>query len=232
MAYKPFLFTFSTTLARLIYMKISIPYHSQQKDSQDCGPVCVQMVLEYFGIKKKLSELTRHVQYAKMGTSAYDNALLLLKENLTVTAVTAHPMIFPPDRIKKLKNKNELLKYLEQLIKKSKRFKSGIKLIKNFITTGGILRLEIPQEKHIKDALHKGGLVLALFHGGALGSKEGGFHFAVISGHKKNFVYINNPLLNSARQAWFPLDKFFYGLHASTCADSDNGTLLIVNKKF
>jgi hypothetical protein len=212
-------------------MKISIPYHVQKKSSQDCGPVCVQMILEYFGKQKKLSELTKQLQYAKMGTSAYDNARLLLQEKLAVTAVTAHPMLFPADKIKKLTSKKILLKHLDGQAKKFKRFKPGIKLIKNFISADGKMKLEIPQALHIQNALDKGSLVLALLYAQALGSNEGGFHFIVISGYKKNKVYINNPSPYSQRQGWFPMDQFLYGLHASTCADIDNGTLLIVSKK-
>lgn len=211
-------------------MKFSIPYISQKKGSQDCGPVCVQMTLEFFGIKEKLSTLKKDLNYTDMGTSAYDNGMLFMKRSFQVTAITAHPMLFSPDHISKIKEKADLVAHLNKKMKLMTRFKKGIGFIKNFVMRGGKMQLEIPNKKHIQVALEKGSLVIALLDARALGSTQGGFHFVVVSGYKKGFIYVNNPLLESARQAWFPVERFFYGLHASTDADIDNGTLLVVGK--
>jgi hypothetical protein len=210
--------------------KFAVPYHSQKKKSSDCGPVCVQMALDFFGIKEKLPNLVKDLNYTDMGTSAYDNAILLLKRGFKVSAVTAHPLLFSPDYISKIRNNEDLVGHLDKRSKQMNRFRKGIKLIKDFILQGGKMQLEIPGERHVQAALKRGSLILALLDARALGSKEGGFHFVVISGYKKGFVYINNPLRESARQAWFPVDRFFYGLHTSTDVDIDNGALLIVSK--
>ena len=211
-------------------MNFSIPYISQKKGSQDCGPVCVQMALEFFGVKEKLPNLVKDLTYTHMCTSAYDNAMLLLKRGLKISAITAHPLLFPPDHISKIRNNEDLVGILNKRSKQLSHFREGINLIKDFILKGGKMKLEIPGEKHVQAALKNGSLVLALLDARALGSKEGGFHFVLVSGYKKGFVYINNPLRESARQAWFPVERFFYGLHASTDADIDNGTLLVVGK--
>ena len=87
-------------------MKIAIPYHSQKPGSQDCGPVCVQMILEHFNKKILLKDIVTQLSYGKMGTSAYQNGSVLLKNNLSVTATTAQPILFSPDIIKKLKTKS------------------------------------------------------------------------------------------------------------------------------
>lgn len=71
--------------------------------------------------------------------------------------------------------------------------------------------------------------MLALLYGRALGAKEGGFHFVVVSGYKKGAVYLNNPLPES-RTGWFAIDDFMYALYSSTCVDMDNGSLLVVGK--
>jgi hypothetical protein len=167
--------------------------------------------------------------YEKDGTSIYDNANALLDEELKVTLITANPTVFHKEMQDKLKTKQALFKRLAEFQKKKPKKRKQIKLFKQFVNKGGAFRIEIPSLSHIKKAIDQKRPVLALLYGRALGSKEGGFHFVVVSGYKKDAVYINNPL-PKARGGWFSAPDFIYALHASTCFDMDNGSLLIVGK--
>lgn len=212
--------------------KIDIPLKLQNKGTQDCGPVCVQMVLEYFGTIRDLESLIKNLKYAKYGTSAYDNGALLLGSGLKVVAITAQPRIFPPEIISSIYSKKDLLKTIGDKKEQSKnqQDKDNLNTFEKFLEKGGEIKLEIPNFNHVKEAIDNGQLVIALLLGQALGKNEGGFHFVIISGYKENQVYITNPLEKSSQQAWFPIDRFLYALHSSTSVELDNGTLLVVSK--
>ena len=107
---------------------------------------------------------------------------------------------------------------------------NNLETFKKFLSKGGEVKLEIPSFDHIKEAIDNGHPVIALLIAQALGSMEGAYHFVVVSGYDESRVYINNPAHNSSQQAWFPIERFLYAVHASTVADFDNGTLMVVSK--
>lgn len=209
--------------------KLEVPIFYQQKNSTDCGPISVRMILNYFGIQKSGAELKKLMTYDPSGTSIYDNGLRCLEEGLRATLVTANPRLFHQEIRAKLKSKKSLLDYLSKAQRKIDKKKTMVKHFKDFINQGGKVIIEIPIFSHVKEAIDKKQLVLALLYGQALGLNEGGFHFVVVSGYKKDAVYISNPLPGS-RSGWFPLADFMYALYSSTCFDIDNGSLLIVGK--
>lgn len=210
-------------------MKKDIKLIFQKKGSVDCGPVSSQMILDYLGIKKELEEIKKGMVFADAGTYIYDNGLCFLREGLKVELITANPLIFKKEDLQKIKSSDDLKKHLSKIQRKNLNKKNALLLFKKFIGSEGKVSLKIPSVNHIQRALDKDKLVLALIYGGALGTSEGGFHFVIISGYKKNHLYINNPL-RQARQGWFKNEDFLYALHSSTCADVDNGSLLIVGR--
>jgi hypothetical protein len=206
----------------------------QKKGSKDCGPVVTQSILDFYGIKKSLMQLSGKLKYEEVGTSLYDNGNLLLDSGLAVTAITANPILFSFDDRARINDRTSILRHLTALLahtpKKLKHKRLGIKLCKEFLDNGGKMKLEIPTFGHIRKAIDDGKLVMALLYGQALGSHEGRFHFVCVKGYDARSVYLVNPL-PASKKPKVPITDFMYALHASTCADVDNGSLLIVSKK-
>lgn len=187
------------------------------------------MVLNHFGKKRKLEELKENMLYVPGGTYIYDNGLVVLREGLKAELITANPLLFKQEDRVLMNNEDNVLNHLSQVKRKKNAKKQPIKLFQDFIKKGGRVKVEIPNLHHIRNAIDKNKLIIVLLYGGALGKREGGFHFVVVTGYKKGFVYINNPGKKS-RQGWFREEDFLYALHSSTCADVDNGSLLIVGQ--
>jgi ABC-type bacteriocin/lantibiotic exporter with double-glycine peptidase domain len=209
--------------------KIDIEVFFQTNKSADCGPVCTQMVLNHFGKSKKLEEIKSKVNYVPGGTYMYDNGLVILNMGLKVELITANPLLFKQEDRSVLKSEKSILKHLTVIKRKKGAKKQAISIFQDFIKQGGLVKIEIPSLDHIKKAIDQNKLVIVLLFGGALGKKEGGFHFVVVTGYKKGFVHINNPG-KKTRQGWFPEDDFLYALYSSTCADVDNGSFLVIGK--
>lgn len=206
---------------------LKMPLYLQEEGSVDCGPVCSRMMLEYFGIRRTLDELRAKVRYSEVGTSSYDNGSIFLCEGFRTRAVTAHPLLFPPDLQEKLADKGKLLDRIQGLAGRLTDKADNLRTLTKFLQLGGELCMEIPAFRHIKEAIDVGSPVLALMYAKALGNNEGGFHFVVANGYKRGFVHVMNPSPRAMNQAWFPVDRFLYAVHASTCADVDNGTLIV-----
>lgn len=199
----------------------------QDTGSLDCGPVCVQMILKYFGLEKDIILLKENLKYNENGTSIYDNGLVLMNAGLTVTAITAQPYLFPPDL--NFNSKDSIFLRIQERSEKLTKYKEGLDVMVNFLQKGGGIKVEIPKFVHIKNAIDNGNPVLALVYAQALGSKEGGFHFVVVNGYNDEQVHITNPS-KIATSGWYPVEHFFYALHTSTTYDIDNGTLLVISK--
>ena len=43
-------------------MKLNVPLVRQEKNSEDCGIVCLSMVLKFYNIQKSLTELRQEVK--------------------------------------------------------------------------------------------------------------------------------------------------------------------------
>ncbi|MBI4087104.1 hypothetical protein HY416_03970 [Candidatus Kaiserbacteria bacterium] len=210
--------------------KLVVPLYLQAPKSVDCGPVCVRMVLSYFGIRRSLAFLQKKLHYDKTGTSSYDNGALLLDEGLRVTAVTANPMLFPPDIVRSLKNKKHLQELITKKSKTTPKYKKCLKTLEKFLEKGGNLIIEIPNAKHVRAAIDAKRPIIALLYGKAMGSNEGTFHFVVVTGYDGKHVFINNPYPKSKRQWKCPMDTFLYAVHSSSVGYIDNATLLIISK--
>lgn len=209
---------------------LNVPLFLQEEDSLDCGPTCIRMLLKYYSIEKTDKELKKDLTYRKSGTTMYDNGSILLKNRLKTTVITAHPELFPPDAMKKLRISNHLLEYIDKQIGTVKKDKWILRTFKTYLENGGRVTIDIPVLEHLKHAIDEGNPVLALMNAQTMGSNEGKFHFVIVNGYRDNEVFITNPLPSSRKQEWFPFKQFIYGVHASTCAGLDNGTFLIPSK--
>ena len=179
---------------------------------------------------RKIDEIKDGMSYMPGGTYLYDNGLVILKEGLDTELITANPLIFSQEVRQEMRIKNNLSKYLLKTEENNPKLKVPLSLFRKFLTNGGKVKVEIPKILHIKNALDKERLIIALVYGRALGKNEGDFHFVIVSGYKKGHLYINNPGLTT-RQGWFTESDFLYALHSSTCVDVDNGSLLSVGSK-
>ena len=209
---------------------LKLPLYLQDPNSVDCGPVCDRMILEYYGIRRSLEELQAKLRYDAVGTSAYDNGAIFLSEGLKVKAITAHPLLFPPDLMAKLADKNRLRERIKGLAGRLPDKADNLGTLLKFLDLGGDVCMEIPAWRHIKDAIDSESPVLALTYAKALGNNEGGYHFIIVNGYKHGFVHITNPSPRATNRGWFPLDRFLFAVHCCTSADVDNGTLIVPSR--
>ncbi len=211
---------------------LDVPIFLQPDGSLDCGPASVKMILKYFDTDRELEELRSKLFYNEIGTTIFDNASLFLDEGLATEIITAQPILFPPDVAQTINSEKDVLNIVNVEMAKKDKFFDNYKTWVKYINKGGKIQIDIPNFEHIKNAIGNSNPVMALVHAGGLGSKEGTFHFVVICGYNNNKVLINNAYPHSSKQAWFPIKRFLFALHSSTCADIDNGSLLIVSKKW
>lgn len=212
--------------------QLPVPSYLQDDGSPDCGPVCVQMVLGYYGLDRDVQDLKKTLAYGANGTSAYENGIILLREGFAVRIVTAQPRLFSPNTIPDLRTQDDIVRVIEDrmALQKEDETQELEKMIR-FVKEGGIIQLAIPAFEHIKEAIDAESPVIALMFGKAMGSNEGGYHFVVVSGYEEGRVFITNPSPISQKQAWFPFKDFIYGVHAATTHELDNGTFLIASRK-
>lgn len=213
--------------------KLPVKRYTQKLKSSDCGPTTVRMILHYFGIERPLKELASKLRYGSFGTYISDNGLLFLNEELSVTLVTANTILFDFDDRKKLTSKKKVLTYLKKLLrgklKTMQPFKSGIRIMVEFLNKGGEIKIEIPNKDHVTRAIDRGDLVMALIVPNAFSTIGSFHHFVTVHGYDVSGVSIADPWpkAKAGKVSW---EDFLYGVHASTVGDLDTGSLLIVGK--
>lgn len=214
--------------------KLTVTHYTQKVKSSDCGPTTARMILDYFGVQKTVAELAKNLRYGNFGTYISDNGLLFLKNGLAATLVTANTILFDYHDRKILKTKSRVLVYLKNLLKgnlKTMRpFKNGIRIMLEFLEHGGNVKIEIPSLRHIKEAIDRGDLVMALVVPNAFSTVGSFHHFVTVHGYDDAHVYIADPWPKSTTHK-VRNEDFLYGIHASTVGDLDTGSLLIVGKR-
>lgn len=214
--------------------KLNVPLFLQEKDSLDCGPTCIKMILAYYGISKELSELKSQLFYNEIGTSAYDNGYLLVNNGLNAVAYMNNPLLFNPETNSTLHTNEDIAKYVNTKRDSDENFakyKNNLDTFEKFFSHGGQMKLEVPTIAHIKQAIDNDNPVFAIVNAQVFGINEGTFHFIVITGYDDQQVYINNSWPTARSQAAYPYEQMLYAIHSATCADIDNGTIIVPSKK-
>ena len=215
--------------------KLKVKRRLQKVNSLDCGPVAVQMVLDYFGIQKTTKELKKDLYYGKFGTYLYDLGILFLNEGLEVTLITANSILFSGKERKKIKTKKAVREHLTKLLKSRAKelqeHKRTMKLFVDFIDQGGDVVIEIPQFKHVREAINKNKLVIPNFHLNAMGvldESDFDYHTFVITGFDSKHVYFEDPYPKVKTNKAL-IEDFMFAVHAGTSADIDNGSFLVIS---
>lgn len=213
---------------------LAVRRYTQKVQSADCGPTVARMILEYFGVRTTVAKLTKKLRYGNFGTYISDNGLLFLENRLAATLVTANTILFDYQDRKILKTKPRVLAYLKKLLKGNLKtmhpFKGGIRIMVEFLERGGNIKIEIPSLHHIREAIDRGDLVMALVVPNAFSAHGSFHHFVAVNGYDKNHVYITDPWPKS-KVTKIKIEDFMYGVHASTVGDLDTGALLIVGRR-
>ncbi len=215
-------------------MKLDIPLETQKKGSLDCGIISLLMVFKYFGIKKSFIEVQKELKVDEVGTYAPQIGTFMLKNGFSVELMTQHPGIFTI--IDRGKSQKEILHHMEELLQKEEKDqkKKVLKYFIEFLKNGGNVTVKIPGVVDIKKSIKQRSPLIALLTTLFLTEiePEFNFHFNVVTGIDKDFVYLNDPLPdNWGGKKECNINDFLFGLYASSYGDLDNGSLLKISKK-
>ncbi|NCQ82697.1 hypothetical protein GW750_08145 [bacterium] len=177
-------------------MKLDIPLETQKKGSLDCGIISLLMVFKYFGIKKSFIEVQKELKVDEVGTYAPQIGTFMLKNGFSVELMTQHPGIFTI--IDRGKSQKEILHHMEELLQKEEKDqkKKVLKYFIEFLKNGGNVTVKIPGVVDIKKSIKQRSPLIALLTTLFLTEiePEFNFHFNVVTGIDKDFVYLNDPL--------------------------------------
>jgi len=215
-------------------MKLNVPLIIQPKDSVYCGNTGVAMLLQYYGINKDLSKLTKEITTDTTGTYAPQLGTYLLKKGFEVSIITHHPKLFTKKDVSltQIQIMGRFRKKYE--LSTSPQDKKVLNYFIDFMKKGGKIIVRIPNiqdvEKEIRAHRPTGAVLTTNFiHGN---KSKFNFHFNIITGFDNKYIYVNDPNWNeTGGKKRYLYNDFLYGLYASTYGDLDNGCLLIVKKK-
>ena len=75
--------------------KLNVPIILQDKESVACGLSCLSMLLNYYGIKKSVSEIKKHIKvYDEIGTYVPQLGKYLIENGFEVEIITMNPHLF------------------------------------------------------------------------------------------------------------------------------------------
>lgn len=215
-------------------MKLDMPLETQKKGSLDCGIISLLMVFKYFGIKKSFKDIQKELKVDEVGTYAPQMCTFMIKNGFSVELITQHPGIFTiKDRGKSQK---EILRRMEILLRKEKKGqnKKVLRYFIEFLKSGGKIKVKIPGVDDIRDSLKEKSPLIGLLTTIFLTEKNPkfNFHFNVVTGIDKDYVYLNDPLPDQrGGKKKCSLNDFLFGLYAASYGDLDNGSLLKISKQ-
>jgi len=215
-------------------MKLDVPLYLQKKGSVDCGIICTQMILEYYGIQELFSDLKNKLNVDEVGLYAPQIGIYFLENGFSVELVTQHPGLFT------IRDQGtsqvEISKRFEDLISNSKsdQDKKVLNFFLKYQEHGGKIDVKIPDMTDIMGEIKNNRPLITLFTSHFLTelNPDFDFHYNVITGFDKRYLYLNNPYSdNRGGKKKYLIDNFFYGLYSSVYADLDNGCFLKLKKR-
>lgn len=215
-------------------MKLDVPLETQKKGSLDCGIISLLMVFRYYGVKKSFIEIQNDLEVDDVGTYAPQMGTYMIKNGFSVELITQHPGIFTlKDRDI---NQKDILRHMEGLLQDEEKDqnKKVLNYYIEFLKSGGKIRVKIPGADDIRDSMAAKSPLIALLTTIFLTEVKPkfNFHFNVVTGIDKDFVYLNDPLPDQrGGKKKCTINDFLFGLYAASYGDLDNGSLLKISKK-
>ena len=206
-------------------MKLDVPLVKQAEDSVDCGLAVVNMITSYHKKNITFAKIKSEIKTDKLGTYNPQLGSYLIKQGFDVEIVTFNPGLFTNQN--KGKSKKQLLDHLETLLKtkKGSGAKKVVRYFIKFLKDGGKLTIRIPNEEDIRNEIqNKRPLIAVLTSNFLLGeTPKYNFHFNVVTGIDKNFIYANDPLPDRwGGKHKFPISDYFFAIYASGQGPVDN----------
>lgn len=215
-------------------MILDVPLITQEKGSQDCGIACLLMILEFLGIKKSFTDLKKELEVDEVGSYTPQMGTYLQRAGFSTELVTQHPGLFTlKDRGK---SQTEILLRIKDLLSTAKtdQNKKVLQYFLEYLENGGQISVKIPEIGDITESINNNQPLIALLTSHFLTETLPKFnlHFNIVTGFDETHVYLNDPLPDQrGGKKKCSVNDFFYGVHASTYADIDNGCLLKIKKR-
>lgn len=200
-------------------MKLNIPFYTQEIN--ECGPIALQMVLEFLGEKHSKEKIKNLVCSETNGTTftvglAKAAASLGFKVELCSISLGANPQNFELEFYKKNTNVDKYKEKVDELIAECNKL--GVKFTEKSLTNKEIF------EKMSKDCIPIVLLDWSKIKGA--GSFQG--HFVPIAGFDDKFVYVHNPGVKDPKQ-FFPIELSLFEI-ARKAKGTDEDILFISRK--
>lgn len=221
-------------------MKLEVPLLRQAKQSADCGPACVSMLLSYYGVKKnpkKVSEEIRSLDpYKDRMTYTPQLGSYLIDQGFKAELVTLNPFFcFYKDRGKEvhLEKFERLYELMKDRPDPHDWIKRSAKFFVDFIGRGGRVTARIPDEKDVKGEIENSRPVFAQLDSRVLYKTRAGkfYHFNIITGIDRGDIYVNDPLpYKGGGRKSYPIKDFLFAVYATASASPDNACLLKISK--
>ncbi len=215
-------------------MKLNVPLIRQKKGSGDCGPACLAMILNYYGVKKSIDDLKKEIKVYKTGTYMPQLGAYLIKNGFRAEMIIQNPGLFTIRH--RNMSQSGLLKHVRHMQRnvRKKEDKIILKHLVEFMESRGKVTVKIPDANDIKEGLRKKSPVLALLTSVFMTQKNPSFnfHFNVITGLDKNRIYRNDPYWDgNGGKKESSLQDFLFGMYASSYSNMNDGSLLRIEFK-
>lgn len=179
-------------------MRLRVPLMRQPKNSAWCGPACVAMVMKYYDDSVNLKDVKKEIKMHKTGAYVPQLGLYLRNKGFDVELVTFNPLLFTHKRVGN--STDSLLKYFQHLrrikfYKKSKDM-TALNYLIDFLRAGGKISVKVPTESDVRSEIAHHRPLLANLTSDfffKLSLPRFNFHYNVITGIDKEYVYVNDP---------------------------------------
>ncbi len=213
-------------------MRLDVPLIRQYVNTNDCGLAGIAMLLKYYNINISYKKLKELIDVDSVGTYAPQLGSFLIKHGFQPTIITMQPFLFTKKSEKF--SRDDLIEEVSNFKVKNRRIKKAKKYFVDFLRDGGNLIVKVPVIEDIINEIKEKRPVCALMTTNFMNNNTPifNFHFNIVTGFDRKYVYTNDPLWDrrGGRKKYL-IQDFFYGLYASAFGDIDNASLMLVRKK-
>ncbi len=194
-------------------MKLNVPLVLQRPGRGDCGPACIAMVMDYYGLDTSISKINSELNRDyKKGMNAPELGLYLVSNQFDVGIIT-----FNADDFVKGDELCGAERFLSIVRKSQSYLKKRADCFEDFVAMGGKVKLKVPTLDDIVSGINAGRPLIANMTSRFMfAKKDPGFneHYCVVTGIDDNFVYVNDPFYKRRKCRH---SDFLFGLYAKTC---------------